>query len=43
MAANNEIGVLAPIKEIGKIAREHEIFFHTDATQALGYVAIDIR
>ena len=42
MAANNEIGVLAPLAEIGKIAREHDIFFHTDATQAIGYVPIDV-
>lgn len=42
MAANNEIGVLAPIKEIGQIAREHDVFFHTDATQAIGYVPIDV-
>jgi len=42
MAANNEIGVLAPLKEIGQIAREHEVFFHTDATQAVGYIPIDV-
>lgn len=42
MAANNEIGVLAPLEEIGNIAREHDIFFHTDATQAVGYVPIDV-
>ncbi len=42
MAANNEIGVLAPLKEFGEIARGHEIFFHTDATQAIGYVPIDV-
>src|SRR6056297_1438073 len=42
MAANNEIGVLAPLGEIGKIAREHNVFFHTDATQAVGYVPIDV-
>jgi cysteine desulfurase len=43
MAANNEIGVLAPLKEIGLIAREYEIFFHTDATQAIGYIPIDVN
>lgn len=42
MAANNEIGVLTPLAEIGKIAREHSIFFHTDATQAIGYIPIDV-
>lgn len=43
MAANNEIGTIAPIKEIGEIAKENEVFFHTDAVQALGYVPIDIE
>jgi cysteine desulfurase len=43
MAANNEIGVLAPIAEIGRIAHEYEVLFHTDATQAVGYVPIDVR
>ncbi len=43
MFANNEIGVVAPIDEIGKIAREHEIIFHTDATQAAGYIPIDVE
>jgi len=42
MTANNEIGVLAPLKEVGHIAQEHEVFFHTDATQAIGYVPIDV-
>ena len=42
MAANNEIGVLAPLAEIGKIAREHNVFFHSDATQAIGYVPINV-
>lgn len=42
MAANNEIGVLAPLAEIGKIARENEVYFHTDATQAIGYLPIDV-
>ena len=41
MLANNEIGVIAPIEEIGKVAREHEIIFHSDATQAVGYIPID--
>lgn len=43
MAANNEIGTIAPIAEIGKIAHEHGIFFHTDATQAVGYIPIDVK
>ncbi len=43
MAANNEIGTIAPIAEIGKIAREHEVFFHTDATQAVGHIPIDVE
>ncbi|MCL1995218.1 MAG: cysteine desulfurase [Defluviitaleaceae bacterium] len=42
MFANNETGVLQPIKEIGEIAREHDIIFHTDGVQALGYVPIDV-
>lgn len=43
MAANNEIGVLAPITEIGQIAHEAGVFFHTDATQAVGYIPIDVE
>lgn len=42
MAANNEIGVLQPIAEIGRICREHDVFFHTDAAQAAGKVPIDV-
>lgn len=42
MFANNEIGSVQPIAEIGKIAREKGIVFHTDAVQALGHVAIDV-
>lgn len=42
MFANNEIGTLEPIKEIGQIAREHNILFHTDAVQAFGQVPIDV-
>jgi len=43
MAANNEVGTLHPIAEIGKVAKAREVFFHTDATQAVGKVAIDIE
>ena len=43
MAANNEIGVLQPLEGVGQIAREHEIFFHTDAAQACGKVPIDVN
>lgn len=42
MAANNEIGTIEPIKEIGKIAKEHHILFHTDAVQAFGHIPIDV-
>ncbi|NTW02075.1 MAG: aminotransferase class V-fold PLP-dependent enzyme [Oscillochloris sp.] len=43
MAANNEIGTLAPLAEIGKIAREQGVLFHTDATQAAGYIPLDVQ
>ncbi|MBR5577700.1 MAG: cysteine desulfurase NifS [Lachnospiraceae bacterium] len=43
MAANNEIGSLQPLKEIGEIAREHNILFHTDAVQAFTQVPIDVK
>ncbi len=42
MYANNEIGTLEPIREIGAIAKEHHILFHTDAVQAYGHVPIDV-
>ena len=42
MFANNEIGTIQPIKEIGAIAREHGILFHTDAVQAYGHLPIDV-
>jgi cysteine desulfurase len=42
MAANNEIGTIQPIKEIGRLAKEKGIFFHCDATQAVGKVPIDV-
>jgi cysteine desulfurase len=43
MMANNEIGTQYPIDEIGDIARENNIFFHTDAVQAAGYMPINVR
>ena len=42
MFANNEIGSIQPIKEIGAIAKEHGILFHTDAVQAFGQVPINV-
>ena len=42
MTANNEIGTIQPIAEIGKIAHEHGILFHTDAVQALGHIPINV-
>ena len=43
MFANNEIGTIEPIREIGSLAREHGILFHTDAVQAFGQVPIDVE
>lgn len=42
MMANNEIGVIQPIKEIGKIAREHKVLMHTDAVQAAGKIPVNV-
>lgn len=42
MFANNEIGSLQPVREIGALAREHGILFHTDAVQAFGQIPIDV-
>ena len=43
MAANNEIGTIADIAEIGKIAHENDVLFHTDAAQAVGHIPIDVQ
>jgi cysteine desulfurase len=43
MTANNEIGVIQPMKEIGAICRERNVFFMTDATQALGKIPLDVE
>ncbi|WP_286081849.1 cysteine desulfurase NifS [Parablautia intestinalis] len=43
MFANNEIGTIQPIKQIGEIAKENGILFHTDAVQAYGHLAIDVE
>jgi len=42
MAVNNEIGVIQPLAEIGKICREKGVFFHTDAAQAVGKITLDV-
>ncbi|MCX7698005.1 MAG: cysteine desulfurase NifS [Candidatus Goldbacteria bacterium] len=43
MYANNEIGTIEPIKEIGEIARNNNVYFHTDAVQAAGKIKIDVK
>ena len=42
MAANNEIGTIEPLAEIGEIAHKHGILFHTDAVQAFGHIPLDV-
>ena len=43
MYANNEIGTIQPIREIGAVCRKHGVLFHTDAVQAVGHVPIDVQ
>jgi len=43
MAANNEIGTLAPLEEIGAIAKAHWVLFHTDAAQMVGHLPVDVQ
>ena len=43
MAANNEIGTIEPIAEIGRIARQAKVLFHTDAVQAVGHIPVDVE
>ena len=43
MAANNEIGTIQPVAEIGAVARKHKVLFHTDAVQAVGHIPVDVE
>jgi len=43
MQANNELGTIQPLEEIGRIANEHKIYFHTDAVQSAGKIPIDVK
>ena len=43
MAVNNEIGTIADIEKIGEIAHAHNVIFHTDASQAVGHIPIDVK
>jgi len=42
MAANNEVGTIQPVEEIGQITTEHDVIFHSDAAQAVGHIPIDV-
>ncbi len=43
MHANNELGTIQPLAEIGRIAREHDIYFHSDAVQSVGKITVDVE
>ena len=43
MAANNEVGTIMPLEEIGEIAKAHKVLFHTDAVQAYGHIPLDVE
>lgn len=43
MTANNEIGTIEPIKEIGEVAKKHKVIFHTDAVQAIGHMRVNVQ
>lgn len=43
MFANNEIGTIQPIKKIGRLAKQHDVYFHTDAVQAAGTIRLDVQ
>ena len=43
MIANNEVGTIGPVEEIGEIARRHGVLFHTDAAQAAGHILVDVE
>ncbi len=43
MLANNEIGAIQPLAEIGRICRERGVLLHTDATQAVGKIPVDVE
>ena len=43
MHANNELGTVQPLEEIGRIAKQHKVYFHTDAVQSAGKIPIDVN